>query len=298
MTRRNELEGVVRSWLREDRHEDADRVLDMVLADLDTTPQRRAGWLARRFPIMNNTTVRFGVAAVAVLILALLGIRFLPGNNVGGPALEPTPTLRPSPTATVPVIPEGSLEARRYMFGSTDVPVSIEAPAGWEGCCGGGAISNPDLPGFAAILLFDVTEISIYQDPCGWASSRTTQPRGAVAIAGALGALEGRQADGPVMSDVAGQFAFHVSLSVPNDLEVDAPADGETRFVDCDSGEFRTWDTANGDTRYHQGTGQIDDLYIFDMAGRTLVVDVSYFDDTTRAQRAALDAMLASIRFE
>lgn len=45
---------IVRSWLREERHEDAGRVLDMVLAELDTTPQRRSWWPARRFPIMNS----------------------------------------------------------------------------------------------------------------------------------------------------------------------------------------------------------------------------------------------------
>ena len=297
MTRRNELEGVVRSWLREDRHEDADRVLDMVLADLDTTPQRRAGWLARRFPIMNNTTVRFGVAAVAVLVLALLGIRMLPGtNNSGGPPAEPTPTLRPSPTATLPPVPDGSLEGRRYLFGSSDVPISVEAPAGWEGCCGGGAISNPDLPGFAAILLFDVTEIGIYRDSCRWADSRTLQARGAEAVAEALAALDGRDPTGPMPATVAGRPAFLVRLSVPEDLEVEAGADGDTRFVD--GGEFRTWDTTSGHTRYHQGAGQVDELYIFDVAERTFIVDVSYFADTTEAQRAALDAMLASIRIE
>ena len=36
---------IVRSWLHEDAYEDADRVLDLVLDQIDTTPQRRAcGW--------------------------------------------------------------------------------------------------------------------------------------------------------------------------------------------------------------------------------------------------------------
>ena len=47
---------IVRSWLRTDEHESADRVLDAVLDQLDTTPQRRATWWpARRFPDMNNS---------------------------------------------------------------------------------------------------------------------------------------------------------------------------------------------------------------------------------------------------
>ena len=47
---------IVRSWLHEDAHEDADRILNLVLDEIDTTPQRRPGWLARRFPPMNSTT--------------------------------------------------------------------------------------------------------------------------------------------------------------------------------------------------------------------------------------------------
>jgi hypothetical protein len=73
----------LRSWLHEDAHEDADRVLGLVLDRIDTTPQRRSSWLARRSPIMSNNTVRFGIAAAAVVLVALLGIRFLPGLNVG-----------------------------------------------------------------------------------------------------------------------------------------------------------------------------------------------------------------------
>jgi hypothetical protein len=46
---------IVRSWLQTDEYESADHVLDTVLDQLDTTPQRRAGWLGRRLPTMNNT---------------------------------------------------------------------------------------------------------------------------------------------------------------------------------------------------------------------------------------------------
>ena len=36
---------IVRSWLHEDAHEDADRILNLVLDQIDTTPQRLArGW--------------------------------------------------------------------------------------------------------------------------------------------------------------------------------------------------------------------------------------------------------------
>ena len=47
---------IVRSWLQTDEYESADRVLDAVLDQLDTTPQRRSTWWpARRLPHMNTT---------------------------------------------------------------------------------------------------------------------------------------------------------------------------------------------------------------------------------------------------
>ena len=86
---------VVRSWLRTDEHESADRVLDAVLDQLDTTPQRRATWWpARRLPEMNNTAkLAFGVAAAAVVIAAFLGIRFFSPARTS--ADGPTPTTDP-----------------------------------------------------------------------------------------------------------------------------------------------------------------------------------------------------------
>ena len=44
MTAERDTTRVVRSWLRADEHESADRLLHTVLARLDTTPQRRPWW--------------------------------------------------------------------------------------------------------------------------------------------------------------------------------------------------------------------------------------------------------------
>jgi len=92
MTAERDVTRIVRSWLHEDAHEDAGRVLDMVLDLVDTTPQRRPSGLARRFPIMNNNIVRFGIAAAAVILVAIVGITLLPRSGVGGPTISPTPS--------------------------------------------------------------------------------------------------------------------------------------------------------------------------------------------------------------
>ena len=89
---------VVRSWLREDEHENADRVLDLVLDQLDTTPQRRATWWPVRRPTTMNTPFRYGIAAVALAVAALLGFTYL-NNQVG----DPDPTPIPSDLSVVPL---------------------------------------------------------------------------------------------------------------------------------------------------------------------------------------------------
>jgi hypothetical protein len=104
---------IVRSWLDEGVNVLPDRVLDLVLDQIPATPQRRAGWLARRFPVMNNTFVRFGIAAAAVLLAALIGFQFL-SPNVGTP--QPTPSASPSSSAATAASPWSLLDASEDIY--------------------------------------------------------------------------------------------------------------------------------------------------------------------------------------
>jgi dipeptidyl aminopeptidase/acylaminoacyl peptidase len=87
---------IVRSWLHEDGHEAADRILNRVLDEIDTTPQRSASWLARRFPIMNSNTFRVGIAAAVVAFATIIGFNYV-NSNVGTDTPTPTPTLTVPP---------------------------------------------------------------------------------------------------------------------------------------------------------------------------------------------------------
>jgi hypothetical protein len=78
-----------------------DRVLDLVLDQLPATPQRRARWLARRTPTMNNYA-SLGLVAAAVLAVVIVGIGlFGRSTNVGPPSSTPpsTSSLSPSPAS-------------------------------------------------------------------------------------------------------------------------------------------------------------------------------------------------------
>ena len=75
-TERDPRTRIVLSWLHEDAHEDAERLLLRALDEVDTTPQRRP-WSARRFTDM-NTYAKLAIAAAAVLVVAFAGFQLLP----------------------------------------------------------------------------------------------------------------------------------------------------------------------------------------------------------------------------
>ena len=84
---------IVLSWLREETHENAERVLLRALDEVATTPQRRSWWPAWRTNPM-NTYAKLLAAAAAVLVVAVVGYQFLPQN--GGPGGQPTTAPSPS----------------------------------------------------------------------------------------------------------------------------------------------------------------------------------------------------------
>ena len=101
MSTNRDVDRIVRSWLDEGLTQLPDRVLDAVLDQIPSTPQRRASWLAQRFLRM-NTYARFGFAAAAVILAAVVGIG-LYANSVGGPSV-PTPSSSPlSSSSPTPV---------------------------------------------------------------------------------------------------------------------------------------------------------------------------------------------------
>jgi hypothetical protein len=88
---------IVRSWLRSDENDSADRVLGAVLDRLNTTPQRRAtAWPTWRPTDMNNLQ-RF-VLAAAVVTLAVLGLGYATGARTGAPSGSASPSASSHPS--------------------------------------------------------------------------------------------------------------------------------------------------------------------------------------------------------
>ncbi|MGH2446056.1 MAG: hypothetical protein ACRDGD_08470 [Candidatus Limnocylindria bacterium] len=93
MSTDRETTRIVRSWLEDGVTALPDRVLDAVLDELPTTPQRRVTWWpVRRIPQMTSFA-KIALGTAAVVLAAVLGITVLGGGgSVGGPDIgEPTP---------------------------------------------------------------------------------------------------------------------------------------------------------------------------------------------------------------
>lgn len=77
--------------------------------------------------------------------------------------------------------------------------------------------------------------------------------------------------------------------------------DDDREFTGCDDGQFASWAMKGGDglpSRFHQGPSQIDTLYLVDVGNRTIVFDMISSPGIAASDQAALDAMLASVKFD
>jgi hypothetical protein len=281
---------IVRSWLRTDEYESADRVLDAVLDQLDTTPQRRATWPARRLPEMNNTA-KLALAAAAVVVVALLGINFLlPGGpSIGGPGPSIEASLTPEPTPTALRASEAQLEPGTYVshpfVSNPSLAVTFTVPDGWQALDartlvppGDDSTQGPDGAAFAFL------EISgIYSDPCESLGDPDVDA-GATAedLADAFSAQSAYEA---TVTDLTldGYSGKQVELQLPSEFDASCPRNEYFVF---------------GGGPYPQGPDNRWHLTILDVDGSRLVIFSHDFAGTPASRQADLESMVASIEIE
>jgi hypothetical protein len=306
MSTERDLPRILQTWLHEDAHEDGDRVLDSVLDLIDSTPQRPVSWLARRFQIMNNNFVRYGLAAAAVVIVAVIGIQLIGGSNLGGPSISPTPqpTATPEPSPSAPAassLPVGSSQVLFNGQWTNDqlgmvITVTIPAP-GWYGETLGtqrGLLlksNNANAPDGASLRVFARTnqllvglgDLYIYGDPCGWGSTLPDTPVTTVdqAIA-ALSAQPFRDATTPVDVTYGGYAGKYITLHVPDDVD----------FSNCEAGQYRTLNEG-GAERSHEDPGQTDLFTVLDVNGELVIFDMAYYDGPGGTPESVLGEMAA-----
>lgn len=228
-----------------------------------------------------NNTAKLALGAAAVVVVALLGIRFLaPGGlSVGGPG----PTSTPTPTSTpIPQpFPNGgpNLSPGSYVIDEPfPVRITFDVPEGWFSW-----ISNADVAG----LLVDngvgdggsgwggpnfwIVD-KVYTDPCD-PTSALDPPLGPSVddLVTALTSLPGYAATAPTDITVSGFPGAQIELT--------APEYGE----ECR--DHRTWSTDSEDRAMLPG--ETNRLQILDVDGVRLVIVIVEYAHTTEFEQLA-----------
>jgi hypothetical protein len=310
MTRRNDLDQQLNAFLRNGPTELPDPSFDAVRDRTESTRQRvvLGPW---RVPDMNKF-LAVGLAAAAVVVIAVIALNLLPGSPA--PGGQPPESVAPSQAPSEPApsawvgLPEGP-----FVVTGTDDPVQVTidiASPGWSGMSEFDAVTKdddgldpPESVG-AALLAWAWpagTVFNVYQDPCLW---RTTTPSTAATtpdqIAAALAAQAQSDATAPVDVTVGGYAGKATTLTVPMSYYLDENATREEEFADCDESlyGFYAAEVETEPSRNAQGPGQIDELWILDVDGAIVILDATYSPATPADLVEEMRAMAESATFE
>jgi hypothetical protein len=301
MSTDREVTGIVRSWLEEGATSLPERVLDDVLAQVPTTPQRRASWPAWRFHSMSP--FRIALVAAAIGALALVSIDVLPRSPDIGGAAGPSASPSPSPA---PLGADGPLPAGTY---SVDPFVP---PYGWTLCMDPpqpGCVETPDddaitftftVPEgweeapFKSIWLADEQNAepggaglgfsrggSLYSDPCISTSTPSTPD---IAVGPSVDEFADALADHPLL-DVTTPVDVTLDGYAGRYLELRTPAD----ISACDP--YQPWEPG-----LFSQPSRVWHLWILDVDGVRVVVTTTDYPGTAPEARAELEGIVDSIR--
>jgi hypothetical protein len=296
MTAERDITRIVRSWIRTDEHESADRVLHAVLSRLDTTPQRRSWWPARREHRMNTLT-KAAIGIAAVLVLAFVGLRFLPTSSVGPPGPSPTPIVTPNPTQVVTAAPttrppdiprSGSLQPGRHSLTLEGVPFTLEiATTGWtsNGAFGFDKGQARTPTGRSFIFWVEDPDL-VFADPCNQEPGAAVGPT-AADMAGAIAAMPQLElVSGPTAVTIGGQPAQHVVVRVPDEIP-------------CQAADFYLWgDGTGGNDRFATEAGFTVWVWIIDVDGKRVQIDGETYAGAGPEAGDELRTIVESIEFE
>ena len=281
MTDDRSLDRAARSWLEEGPTRAPEQPVAAALARIQTTRQERDLRIPWRFGTM---TMPFRVATIAVIgVLALGGAAMIANRfDPPSPGAEPTLTPEPSAAATPGFVGSGPLAPGPYRVTTVSgVNATFTIPAGWKG---------PPATGFAvlkegAVILSFWQPVNVYSDPC----SSGSLPNPSV---------------GPTVDDLVAALAAQpfTETTEPTPVSVDGFSGQRIDYdVDVDAasctGELWLWRDADGGDRTER-EDQLNELWILDVAGSRIVINLTYSAETSAADRAELQRVFDTITIE
>jgi hypothetical protein len=311
MTASRDPDRLIHAFLGEGLDELPDPVYDAVRDRIEQTRQRT--FIGPWRTSLVTKAMKYGLAAAAVVVIAVIGFQFLGNSNTGGPgaseSAEPSATAAPSEPA--PSVWAGS-PAGPFVVTSADDPVQVTvniASPGWVPLPEFDALSKdddgldaPETVG-AALLAWAWpagTAFNVYGDPCQWSTTIPETPATTPdEIAAAFAAQALSDATAPVDVTVGGFVGKAITLHVP--MSFDLPnATREEKFGDCDNDVFAFYgiEGETGEARNAQGAGQIDELWILDVNGAIVILDATYSPATPADLVEEMRALAESATFE
>ena len=301
MTASRDPDRLIHAFFNEGVDELPDPVYDEVRARIEQTRQRAVIGPWRTSDV--NRYLKIGLAAAAVLVIAVAGFQYLGGPSTGSPGATetPQPTATPEPSSSAAAeLPAGSSHVLwDYAQGGLKVVVTIPA-AGWFGNAGGGVLKKNDsagAPDGAEVTVFAVTSyglvgtggVYVYGDPCHWA--KPTPGPGVTTVDEAIAALSAqpsRDASAPADVTYDGYAGKRITLHVPNDAV----------FSGCDEGQFRTLVSQSAkcacSAAQVEEPGQFDLFTVLDVNGELVIFDVAYFEGAEGTPASVLDEIKKS----
>jgi hypothetical protein len=152
---------------------------------------------------------------------------------------------------------------------------------------GAGVVTTePDLRDQVGIGFANVA--NLYKDPCRWVGAAADPAVGPSVedLIQAFASQQGFHATAPTAISLAGFAGRYIELTIDAGLD----------FSRCDQGTVHSWIDVKGNSRYYQGPGQVEQLWVIDVAGTRVVVEGSLFPQASPANRGALAEIIKSIR--
>jgi hypothetical protein len=304
MSAPRDVDRLLNSFLDEGPMELPDASYDQVRARIDQTRQRAVvgSW---RFSLMNNNIVRVGLAAAAVVVIAIIAINLLPGSPTPGGEPSTSPSAEPSEAApsaepsTAAGLPEGP---HLIVSGQTDVsqseipPLTVTIPGpGWDGDVGGGVLTKGfGDPDGAGMIVFAQQEYLVFGDPCSWETTPDTTVTTVDEFIAALSSQASRDASEPVDITLDGYTGKAITLHVSD----------EAVFSQCDQGIYGTWvcsDPANPSAQLPCGfvgvPGETSTEYVLDVDGALVAWHTGWGETAPAELVAEVEAIVQSASF-
>lgn len=257
----------------------------------------------------------FAIAAAAVVLVAVIGIRLLSTDGgVGGQPTStlpptPTPTVAPTPTAiptTPPTLspttiadPNGRLTPGvtyvAHPFGPPNDTMSItfSVPSdSWE------ALTDPGQTGGVAwygdsdgVGMTFLRVTSLNGDPCNWSGAADDVEVGPTVddLVTALTSSDDFETSEPSDVTLGGYSGKQVVVTMPGTLR----PGGNTQTA-CDEQTYFIWN-AEGFGIYAQGPENLWTVWILDVEGERVVIQRSEFANSAAERRQQLDSIVDSI---